>query len=171
MESYRGIASLLGVTGKVSGRKKLQKLVYLAKEMGFPYLEQPFDYYLYGPYSESLANQIQELVVLGGVVEERSSTMHGHKTFAYSLTSIAHRYFREDIESVEHLRPGIELLMDRDARFLELVATLRFLLKSGLDQEEAVIEVRTRKQDQAYREDECREALAFLDQLSAAFQG
>lgn len=64
VDRYRGLASFLGLAGTVTGRKKLQKAVYLAQQMGFPGLEERFDYHHFGPYSEALAAELGELQIL-----------------------------------------------------------------------------------------------------------
>lgn len=49
---------------EVVGRKKLQKMIYIAKRLSFPYQEK-FDFHFYGPYSEELTLQVEELVNMG----------------------------------------------------------------------------------------------------------
>jgi len=168
-KSYSGLVSLLGIAGEIKGRKKLQKVVYLAKKAGFPGLNQSFDYHWYGPYSDALTAEINELVLLGGVSEEKQQTSGGYATYSYTLTKKVRDYFADDIQAARPFQPGIELLVKEDARFLELAATIHFFMQSGYDREDALQEVRARKSDQKYSESECRKALRFLEDLVETF--
>lgn len=170
VNSYSGLASFLGLAGTITGRKKLQKAVYLAKELGFPGLDERFDYHWFGPYSEGLAAEVGELVLLGAVSEDEYRTPGGYPTYSYTLTDRARTLFAEKIKAVSRYQDGVRMLLQYDPRFLELAATLHFFLRSGYAPEEATREVQVRKAEQDYSRDECEKAVGFLKELKRAFQ-
>lgn len=51
-------------SGEIVGRKKLQKIIYIAKKLELPFYEK-YDFHFYGPYSEELTLQVEELCNLG----------------------------------------------------------------------------------------------------------
>ena len=54
------IASLVRAAGgEIVGKIRLQKMVYLLDQMGLN-SGYPFEYHHYGPYSESLAQQVED---------------------------------------------------------------------------------------------------------------
>ena len=52
------------VSGEIIGRKKLQKMIYIAKKVAFPFHER-FQFHFYGPYSEELTLRVEELCNMG----------------------------------------------------------------------------------------------------------
>src|SRR5699024_6984368 len=55
---------------EVTGRKKLQKMIYILQVCGIPFGEK-FHYHFYGPYSEELSLRVEELCNLGFLKEDR----------------------------------------------------------------------------------------------------
>lgn len=73
----------------VSGRKKLQKIVFIMKYIGFP-IDFRYSWHYYGPYSSDLALKIDSLVNQN-LLEETISIGYGYKissTGAGSLLQI-----------------------------------------------------------------------------------
>lgn len=160
-ENYAEVLTLLDfVGGSVVGRKKLQKLVYLAQQKGWPFPEQ-YRYYLYGPFSEQLANEIEEMKAFGFVTEEKSG-------YGAALCCSLTQQGKELIGKVagQPLPVGIEDLVvelsQRDARILELMATALFLLKHGHPKNGVSDTIRNLKPEQEYCVREIDETLAFL---------
>ncbi len=169
LDRYRGLVVFLGLAGRVTGRKKLQKAVYIAQELGFPGLEEPFDYHWFGPYSESLACKLGELALLGVVSEREGVTQGGYPTYTYELKEEARKHFSEDVRRASAFQSAIRRLMDEDARFLELVATMRYFMKHGYDLVSAFQEVKSRKPDQNYTEADRQRAEMFLRDIVPLF--
>ena len=57
--------------GQVVGRTRLQKIVYLLREMYQIPFRFRFKPYFYGPYSEDLSDAIENLTALGVIEEGR----------------------------------------------------------------------------------------------------
>ena len=75
---------LYATAGEISGRKKLQKIVYIAKKLSFPFKEK-YQFHFYGPYSEELTLRIEELCEMGYLNEVREKRA-GYYQYCYSIT-------------------------------------------------------------------------------------
>jgi uncharacterized protein YwgA len=76
--------------GQIDGRKRLQKIICIAKyqyNLPFSYEFKP---HFYGPYSEDLTSSIESLRSSGFVQEMKQQTLHIH--YSYSLTEKGIRY-------------------------------------------------------------------------------
>lgn len=160
---YDGIVGFFSIVRSLEGRKKLQKAIYLAKEHGFPGLQERFDFHWYGPYSEMLANKIQELVQLGVLNEKEVS--HNYRTYAYEITESAVEYFHKQIEHAQKYQSLITHIVKEDARLLELTSSLHYFIANGYDREKAEREVKRVKPEKNYSSDEIQQAWSFLDEL------
>lgn len=161
-EAYIPLAQLILLLGEVQGRKKLQKLVYLAQRLGAPFRED-FAYHLFGPFSEALANELEEMKMLGLIKETKETTQGGYPQYSYSLTQegtglAETKQLVFDSELVSTLRE----LNKEDGRKLELKATTWFLLESELPEDEVPEMIQKLKPDQKYRYDEINEALGWV---------
>ncbi len=104
-----GICLLLKSSGTIEGRKKLQKTVYILKMSRFTFPEE-FNWADYGPYSPELANEIQTMVALGLVDEEKDLA----GTYKYSLGEKG-RDFLKDYPGLEMPNSAWESLLARIA--------------------------------------------------------
>lgn len=166
LDKYAMLMVLLDSVGEVQGRKKLQKVVYLLQEAGYPF-DEDFSYHLFGPYSETLATEIDELKSLGLVQERQMPTPAGYTQYVYSLTETGRQYahrFRDQLQ-VSGLAELARKLIKHDARTLELVATLAFLQRMGYAEDEATRLVRAFKREQRYKDDEFEAAFALVRAL------
>lgn len=118
----------------VDGRKKLQKMIYVAKVLGYPITED-FTLYLYGPYSEELAGELQcmkELKILTENMLDSSYTIkltENGKTFLENFrANIVQKMGRETLEKMEKL---LEELSSYNPWKLELIATLFYFYHVG----------------------------------------
>ena len=50
LQEHAKIVQFISMAEEVTERKKLQKMIYIAKKMRFPYAEK-FELHMYGPYS------------------------------------------------------------------------------------------------------------------------
>jgi len=82
------LLKLIGSSGTVTGRTRLQKMVFLAgkeKEVPFSY---NFSLYYYGPYSSDLQDAVDTLVANELVKEETYPTYGGEEGYSYTLTPL-----------------------------------------------------------------------------------
>jgi|SRR5665647_617712 len=96
------ILELLKGLGKVEGRTKLQKIIFLGqKELGLPEFFK-FDKYHYGPYSWDLTEAIEDLIAIGYIKEEKGyyrdfiTYVYKLSYFALSKVEIPSRYIAKD---------------------------------------------------------------------------
>ena len=78
---------LFSVLGRVVGRTKLQKLVYLLKREQNIDAGLDFQVYFYGPFSRDLNNNVDELIQLGLLDVSETFTRSGDKCYEYSISS------------------------------------------------------------------------------------
>jgi len=118
----------------IDGRKKLQKMIYIAKVLEYP-LREDFTLYLYGPYSEELAGELQRMKELD-LLDERSLD----SSYIIKLTENGKEfldYFQTDIEGdigTEKLNK-MKILFKELSRYdpweLEIIATLFYFYQTG----------------------------------------
>jgi uncharacterized protein len=155
------IMKVFAVAGDIVGRKKLQKMIYIAKKMNFPFYEK-YNFHFFGPYSEELTLRIEELCNLG-FLNEIKEKKGGYYQYRYSLTEAGEQFLSHYQLDMPKLEGIIDELNEKSARFLELVSTLLYF--ENLDQEEAKEKVFTLKSKQRYTEEEVQEAYQYIDAL------
>ncbi|MGW6167635.1 YwgA family protein, partial [Bacillus altitudinis] len=160
-KDHANIINAISTAGEISGRKKLQKIVYIAKKLSFPFHEK-FQFHFYGPYSEELTLRIEELCDMGYLNEVREKKA-GYYQYCYSITDAGQDFL--SIQEVE--MPALEAcLLDmnvQNARFLELVSTVLYF--DTLEKEEVIEKIFTLKSKQKYTLEEIDEAYVYIDQL------
>jgi len=160
-ENYAEVLRLISFAGgKVDGRKKLQKMVYLAQQLGWRFTED-FKYHLYGPFSEQLANEIEEMKAFGFVTENRrvgryscSLTQQGEALIDKYPDSSGSAWFKSFVAD----------LNKHDARTLELMATVLFLVKCRYSENQILDAIKTLKPEQKYLNGEIRKVLSYLSE-------
>jgi uncharacterized protein len=160
-KDHAKIMNAILAAGEIAGRKKLQKIIFIAKKLSFPFQEK-FSFHFYGPYSEELTLRIEELCNMGYLNEVREKKA-GYYQYCYSITTPG-----KDFLSMHELEmPALDAcLMDmnaQNARFLELVSTVLYF--DALEKEEVVEKVVTLKSKQKYTHEEIDEAYAYIGQL------
>lgn len=78
LKEHAKLMKVFSDSGEIIGRKKLQKIIYIAKKMQYPFYEK-YDFHFYLPYSEELTLRIEELCNLGfldEVKEKRAATFN-----------------------------------------------------------------------------------------------
>ncbi|WP_338835722.1 YwgA family protein [Neomoorella thermoacetica] len=165
LNKYYMLIKLLTAVGEVHGRKKLQKMVYLLQEQGYAFKES-FGYHLYGPYSEELSTEVDEMKFLGLLEEKVETTVYGYKQYIYSLSERGKRAsdFAGHLAVPDSFEEAARELAQFDARTLELIATLRFLRKINYSDTEAARYVKELKPEQEYKDGEIEKALKFLEE-------
>ena len=97
--------------GSITGRKRIQKLVFLLKRQSKIPFSFDFKPYFYGPYSENLAQTIQFLTGFGLLKERVLPHESGFVQYSYSLTPDAKRMLRNlKVHIPANLKQGVTKL-------------------------------------------------------------
>lgn len=149
---------------EIVGRKKLQKMIYIAKRLSFPYHEK-FGFHFYGPYSEELTLQVEELVNLG-FLEEVKEKKGGYFQYRYKLTDNGEEFLQMNSLNVdEKLEACLCDMNEQSSRFLELVSTILYF--DELPKEEIYEKIAKVKGKQNYTKEEIDEAFEYIASLQA----
>ena len=119
--------------GKVGGRKRLQKLTYIMKNLGFP-VPVDFIYHRYGPYSPELSATISDLNALGLLKEN-----HKNQIYEYEITREGKGFLRllekknliKKYAVPKKLNKAVGFISQQDPSLLELASTVIFLREYG----------------------------------------
>ncbi|RXJ02742.1 YwgA family protein [Anaerobacillus alkaliphilus] len=166
LNDHAKIMALISEAGEVIGRKKLQKIIYIAKKINFPFQER-YNFHFYGPYSEELTLRIEEMCNLG-FVHETKEKKGGYYQYRYTLSEEGTKFLSISSLNMPKLQDFITDINDKSSRFLELVSTLLFF--DDLSAEEQVEKVHTLKGKLNFTEDEIAEAFAYINQLKQITQ-
>lgn len=161
------LMQLFASANHISGRTKVQKIVFLMQSMGFPF-GQRFRYHLHGPYAQSVTNNISQLVKLGLIAESPVEVGLGTR-FDYSALPELEGFLRE-LPASEPTSPHVDSfdealaeLNAQDPAILELTATAVYLLNhADVPRNDLGSELAKRKPRLAAHIDQ---ALAYLEKL------
>lgn len=153
--------ALISEAGEVIGRKKLQKIIYIAKKVNFPFAER-YNFHFYGPYSEELTLRIEELCNLG-FIDEMKEKKGGYYQYRYTLSDTGKKFLSMSHFEMPNLCSFTTDIKDKSSRFLELVSTLFFF--DDLSKEEMIEKVHTLKAKLNYTDDEIKEAFHYMERL------
>lgn len=154
------------VSGEIVGRKKLQKMIYIAKKIHFPFNDR-FQFHFYGPYSEELTTRVEELCNMG-FLNEIKEKKGGYFQYRYTLTESGKEFLSLNEVEMPFLEDCFQDMNEQNARFLELVSTVLFF--GELPREEVKNKVFTLKSSQRYTEAEIEEAYRYIESLRAKVQ-
>lgn len=154
------------VSGEIIGRKKLQKMIYIAKKVAFPFQER-FQFHFYGPYSEELTLRVEELCNMG-FLNEVKEKKGGYFQYRYTLTEPGKEFLSLNEVDMPFLQDCLVDMNEQNARFLELVSTVLYF--DNLSKEEVANKVFTLKASQRYTEAEIDEAYQYIESLKAKIQ-
>ncbi|MDR7078656.1 uncharacterized protein YwgA [Neobacillus niacini] len=149
------------VSGEIVGRKKLQKMIYIAKKVEFPFHER-FQFHFYGPYSEELTLRVEELCNMG-FLNETKEKKGGYFQYRYTLTDTGKEFLGLNEVEMPFLQDCLEDMNEQNARFLELVSTVLYF--DNLSKEEVSEKVFTLKSSQKYTEEEIDLAYTYIESL------
>ncbi len=124
LEDHAKIAALIDQAGEIAGRKKLQKMVYILQKIGFPFHET-YRFLFYGPYSEELTMQLEELCDFGFLLEKQKET-GGKRRYCYRLTEEGRTFLAHAENQLPSVKSAVEKLNAETAAFLELVSILLY---------------------------------------------
>ncbi|KHD86735.1 YwgA family protein [Heyndrickxia ginsengihumi] len=161
LEDHVKLIGALAASGEVIGRKKLQKMIYIAKKLSFPFQEK-FHFHFYGPYSEELTLKIEELTNLG-FVQEVKEKKGGYMQYRYSITKDGNEFLQMYEQSMAGLKDCLVNMNQQNARFLELTSTVMYFYH--LPKEEVKEKIFTLKAKQRYTEDEIEQAYRYIEEL------
>lgn len=135
------VSLLFGVEGSITGRTKVQKVAYLANLCGWRAFD--FKFHHYGPYSDDLFSEMENLQKVGWLKEEvTGSTRDGDPLYRYSFAP-EHARRRDSIVSkfqglspqnaklVDRTKDFVDSLLGKSAEELEIMATLAFLRRDN----------------------------------------
>lgn len=161
LKDHAKLMHALMVSGEIIGRKKLQKMIYIAKKITFPFQER-FQFHFYGPYSEELTLRVEELCNMG-FVEEIKEKKGGYYQYRYTLTGEGKEFLSLNEVCMPCLEDCLTDMNGQSARFLELVSTILYF--DTLQKEEIIEKVHTLKEKQNYTAEEITEAFQYISEL------
>ncbi|MCD7034727.1 YwgA family protein [Metabacillus sp. GX 13764] len=161
LNEHAKVMKVFLASGEIIGRKKLQKMIYIAKKINLPFYEK-YDFHFFGPYSEELTLRIEELCNLGFLNEVREKK-GGYFQYRYTLTDSGKEFLGHYELDMPPLEPCMNDMNGQTARFLELVSTVLFF--EDLEKEEVKEKVFTLKSKQRYTDEEVEEAYQYIAAL------
>ncbi|MBY0097457.1 YwgA family protein [Mesobacillus maritimus] len=161
LKDHAKIIHAIALSGEVIGRKKLQKMIYIAKKMNFPFQER-FQFHFYGPYSEELTLRVEELCNMG-FLNEVKEKKGGYYQYRYTLTEDGKEFLGVNNVDMPQLGDCLKDINTQNARFLELVSTILYF--DNLPTDEVKEKVQTVKKSQKFTDDEFANAYQYIEML------
>jgi len=113
--------------GEIVGKIRLQKVVYLLDQMGLQ-SGFSFDYHHYGPYSEMLAEQVDDDVIFGRLTASKGRRVRdGVPYVIYKASSRGNGERLDTHLSADRIHKALIDMQNRSATELELAATIHWL--------------------------------------------
>jgi len=163
LNEHAKLLALFKQTGEIVGRKKLQKMVYIAQKMNVPFYEK-YQLHMFGPYSEELSLRMEEVCQLEFVSEVKEKKS-GYEQYRYHLSEKGDDF----LAMMSSNFPDVSVLLidmnKRSAKFLELVSTVMYF--EDLPRVEVATKIFTFKAKQNYTEQDIDDAYAYINELSA----
>ncbi|SDN01049.1 YwgA family protein [Bacillus sp. OK048] len=161
LKDHAKLMQAISVSGEIIGRKRLQKMIYIAKKVEFPFHER-FQFHFYGPYSEELTLRVEELCNMG-FLNEIKEKKGGYFQYRYTLTDTGKEFLSLNEVEMPFLENCLCDMNEQNARFLELVSTVLYF--DNLLKEEVINKVFTLKGSQKYTVEEIDLAYAYIESL------
>lgn len=167
LNEHAKLLALFKQTGEIIGRKKLQKLVYIAKKLDMPFYEK-YHFHIYGPYSEELTLRVEEMSELAFIneIKERKS---GYEQYRYTLSEEGAEFLAMTGFKFPDVSEMLTDMNGQSAKFLELVSTVLYF--EDLSKEEVLKKVFKLKAKQNYTEEEVEEAYVYIARLRNVVNG
>ncbi len=102
LKDHTKIMHAIAESGEMIGRKKLQKMIYIAKKLTFPFGEK-FQFPFFGPYSEELTVRVEELCNMG-FLHEVKEKKGGYYQYRYTLTEEGKQFLAVNQMEIPHLQ-------------------------------------------------------------------
>lgn len=161
LQEHAKIVDFIALTEGITGRKKLQKMIFILKKMGVPFQEK-YEFHIYGPYSEELTARVEELCDMGFLTEELQDK-GSYKQYKYSVTQEGNDFRGTLKDTVLKDAAHAVKLNEKSGRFLELTATLLYF--DHLERTEQIEKLHVVKAKLNFTEEEVEEAFAFIEDL------
>ena len=116
LQEHARIVQFIAMAGEARGRKKLQKMIYIAKKMDFPFAEK-YELHMYGPYSEELTLRVEELCEMG-FLSESCTDKGSYVQYSYHVTEAGGQFLETAEAPHEKLADCIDRLKEKSSRFL-----------------------------------------------------
>jgi len=110
--------------GEIVGKVRLQKMVYLLDQLGVQ-TEFSFSYHHYGPYSDDLAEVVEDDVIFGRVKAERRRRSDGVPYVVYRAAP--GDAASESVFEQPKINAALQAMQRSSATVLELAATIHWL--------------------------------------------
>ncbi|TFD92896.1 YwgA family protein [Jeotgalibacillus sp. R-1-5s-1] len=163
MKDHARLMKAFSALGEIVGRKKLQKIIFIAKKHNYAFHEK-YQFHFFGPYSEELTLRVEELCNMG-FIKEFNEKKSGYYQYRYEVTEEGQAFLEAQNElAAENLTPFLKNLNEQSSRFLELVSTLLYF--DTLEMDARIEKVQKVKAKQNYMDEEIAEALAYIEQLN-----
>lgn len=161
LQEHAKIVQFISLAEEVTGRKKLQKMIFIAKKMNFPFAEK-FQLHMYGPYSEELTLRIEELCEMG-FLNEACMDKGSYVQYKYDVSEEGQHFLETTTQEANELQVFIQKMQVKTSRFLELVSTLLYF--DNLKKDEQIEKVHIVKNKLNFTEKEMKDAFEFIHQL------
>lgn len=161
LQDHAKIVQFMSLADGVTGRKKLQKMIFIAKKMDFSFQEK-YNFHIYGPYSEELTVRVEELCNLGFLAEMKEDK-GSYIQYRYVVTENGQEFLTILPNEEPRLSTLIQEMNAKSSRFLELVATLLYF--DELTREECVDKVRSVKAKLRFTDEEVANAFDFIENI------
>lgn len=161
LQEHAKIVQFISLAEEVTGRKKLQKMVFIAKKMKYPFLEK-YGLHMYGPYSEELTLRIEELCEMG-FLHEQCIDKGSYVQYQYKVSGEGDRFLETANTLPLNLAGFIEKMQVKSSRFLELVSTLLYF--DELNKEQQIEKVHIVKNKLKFSDEEMDTAFEFIREL------
>ncbi|TWT27605.1 YwgA family protein [Planomicrobium sp. CPCC 101110] len=162
LQEHAKIVDFISLAEGITGRKKLQKMIYILKKMGVPFQEK-YEFHIYGPYSEELTARVEELCDMGFVSEELEDK-GSYVQYKYSVTAEGMEFSNALGKSVLGNPSQAVKLNEKSGRFLELTATLLYF--DHLERAEQIEKLHVVKGKLNFTNEEINQAFEFIEELS-----
>ncbi|MBS4200746.1 YwgA family protein [Bacillus sp. FJAT-49732] len=161
LNDHLRLMNIFAVSGEIIGRKKLQKMVYIAKKLNFPFQEK-FEFHFYGPYSEELTLRVEELCNFG-FIDEIKEEKNGFAHYKYRVTDAGQEFLESYQMDLPNLKECFAKMNGKNARFLELVSTVLYF--DSLAKPEVEEKIHVLKSEQSYTKEEIEESYTYIEDL------
>ncbi|MFT8321731.1 MAG: YwgA family protein [Bacillus sp. (in: firmicutes)] len=161
LKDHAKIIKAIATSGEIIGRKKLQKMIYIAKKLDFPFQEK-YQFHFFGPYSEELTLRVEELCNMG-FLNEVKEKKGGYFQYRYTLTDDGKEFLELNEVDMPSLPSCLTDMNEQNSRFLELVSTVLYF--DNLAKEEVKEKVFTIKSKQKYTDEEVEKAYVYIESL------
>lgn len=163
LNNHAKLMTFFSIASEVTGRKKLQKMIYILQKCGVPF-EEKYQFHFYGPYSEELTLRVEELCNLGFLQEEKEDKSNYYQ-YNYHVTTAGEEFIHQFPLEMPQMEEKVAMLKAKSSRFLELVSTMLYF--DDLPLEEIIEKVHTVKPKQNYSDEEIEEATHFINEIKA----